>query len=64
VTGIEATGDASATVLLEPSAGEVCTADIAPTTHELTLPDEVTGRPVTITVTYSDWDETTELTLG
>ncbi len=46
-----------------PSPNDPCTADIAPTTHEFELPDSVTGRPVTITVGYEEWDETHILTL-
>lgn len=45
------------------SPNDPCTADIAPTTHEFELPDGITGRTITITVGYEDWDETTILTL-
>lgn len=40
-----------------------CTADMAPTTHEFDVPDEVTGSPVVIEVRYEDWPDEHTLTL-
>ncbi|GGH50999.1 hypothetical protein [Microbacterium album] len=63
VTAIEARDASTVQLTLEPSGREVCTADMSPTTHELTLPDDATGRPLTLLLTYTDWPEATELTL-
>ena len=46
-----------------PSPNDPCTADMSATTHEFALPDGITGRPVTITVTYDDWDGIDTITL-
>lgn len=40
-----------------------CTADMAATTHEFVTPEELTGRPVHLTVSFEDWDATVALTL-
>ena len=46
-----------------PSPHEVCTADMSPTTHVFALPEELIDRPITVTVTYRDYDEVYELPL-
>jgi hypothetical protein len=46
-----------------PSPHEVCTADMSPTTHVFALSDELTERPITVTITYTDYDEVYELQL-
>lgn len=45
------------------SPGEVCTADMAPTTNEFTLPVSVTERPVLIMITYESWEDIHTLAL-
>jgi len=50
-------------LMLGRSPNDPCTADMAPTTHEFELPDGITGKPITITVGYEDWDETSIVTL-
>ncbi|KAF2412864.1 hypothetical protein B1729_12845 [Microbacterium sp. B35-04] len=46
-----------------PSPNDICTADMSPTTHVFALPDELTDRPITVTITYRDYDEVYELPL-
>jgi len=41
----------------------ICTADMAATTHTFDLPSGITKAPVTITISYRDWDGTDTLTL-
>lgn len=53
-TALTVEGDDELALTFAPSPHDECTADFAPTTHEFDLPDRVTGRPVTITVTYED----------
>ena len=36
---------------------------MSPTTHVFALPDELTERPITVTITYRDYDEVYELEL-
>lgn len=50
-TKIEADGDDHLTVRFADSPHAVCTADLAATTHEFTVPTGITGRPITLTVT-------------
>ncbi len=45
------------------STNKPCTADMAATTHEFTLPDEITKTPVTITISYQDADGIDTLSL-
>ena len=47
-----------------PSPHDACTDDLAPTTHVLDLPAEVTERPITVVVGYDESDETHTLTLN
>lgn len=42
---------------------EICTADMAATTHEFDLPAEVTQRPVAVEVTIQGYDGLTQLAL-
>lgn len=51
------------TLAFAPSSRETCTADLSPTTHEFRLPNGITERPVTITVSYESWDGTSTLLL-
>lgn len=53
----EVVSDAEIRIDFGPSPYDPCTADMAATTHVFVLPDQVTGRPVTVTVTYLDFDE-------
>ncbi|PWC07159.1 hypothetical protein [Mycetocola zhujimingii] len=62
-SALTAEGSDRIAVTFAPSPNEVCTADMAPTTHEFELPDEVTRTTVTIDVSYEDSDETSTLTL-
>lgn len=49
---------------LESSGGSgPCTADMAATTHELSFPDSVTARPITLTLVHAESDATSTLTL-
>lgn len=41
-------------VTFAPSANDPCTADMAPTTHEFELPDDVTDTPVAIDISYEN----------
>lgn len=50
-------------VTFSPSPNDPCTANMAPTTHEFTLPDDVTASPVIIDVSYDGRPETDTLTL-
>lgn len=47
----------------ERSPNEMCTADYAPTTHELALPKSITDRPVTLIVDIEDAESTETFTL-
>ncbi len=60
---VTADGEDRISMVFKTSGGEVCTADMAPTTHEFELPPAVTGRPVTIEISYEDWPEKDTLTL-
>lgn len=51
------------TVTFGQSPNDPCTADMAPTTHEFALPEEVTGLPIVVDVNYEDWPHTDTLTL-
>lgn len=62
-TALEATAPDAVTVHFEPSPFDPCTADMAPTTHELSLPVEVDARPLTITLEHGSTDATTSLVL-
>lgn len=63
VIGVEGTASDRVTVQLETSGGEVCTADLAPKEQEVTLPQEVSERPVTVLLEFTDTDTRSELTL-
>lgn len=62
-TALSAAGVDRLTVTFGPSPNDPCTADMAPTTHEFQLPEEVTADSVVIEVSYEDWPETHTLTL-
>jgi hypothetical protein len=47
----------------DPAANAICTADMAATTHTFDLPSGITSSPLTITISYSDWDGTDTVTL-
>ena len=54
-TALEAGGAAALTVTLTlPISYEACTEDLGAWTHTFTLPDEVTGRPIVVTITGED----------
>jgi hypothetical protein len=53
----EVVGPGELRVTFGPSPHDPCTADMSTTTHVFALPAEVTDRPVTITVTFEDWNE-------
>ena len=59
----EVTSPGEVRIEFGPSPNEVCTADMSPTTHVFTLPEELIDRPITVTVTYQDYDEVYELEL-
>ncbi|MDQ0092166.1 hypothetical protein [Paeniglutamicibacter psychrophenolicus] len=55
VTRMDARGSDAIELRVESSGGSgPCTADMAPTTHELEVPESVTRRPVTLALHYSD----------
>lgn len=60
VTGIRAEDAGTITLSLAESPNDVCTADMAATTHVVPLPDEASGRPLTVHVVYTDmpWEFT------
>jgi RNA polymerase sigma-70 factor (ECF subfamily) len=62
-TALAATGSDRIAVTFGPSPNDPCTADIAPTTHEFDLPDEITNRPVILEINYEEWPEAYTLTL-
>lgn len=62
-TSLTATAADRLSLTFAASSNDPCTADMAPTTHEFVLPDAVTGRPVTISITYEDRDGADTLTL-
>lgn len=51
---IEATADNSLLVSFVASPNEVCTADMAPTTHTFALPSGATKRPIELTVVLTE----------
>lgn len=51
------------TVVFSQSPNDPCTADMAPTTHEFDLPDDVSGYPVTVEIVYEDWAQKSAITL-
>lgn len=54
-TALEAAGAAALTVTLTlPASYEACTEGLGAWTHTFTLPDEVTGRPIAVTVAGDD----------
>jgi hypothetical protein len=55
-TSIESEADNAVTIHFEPSPLDPCTADMAPTTHEFTVPSGSGATPLTITLTYASWD--------
>jgi hypothetical protein len=63
VTDVRAKAGDHVVVTFGPSPNDPCTADMAPTTHQLDLPEGVTGSPVTVEIEYEDWPETQSVTL-
>lgn len=57
VTDYEASDAGHVHISFEQSPNEVCTADMAPTTHVFALPDGVTDRPVAVDLTFELFDE-------
>ncbi len=62
-TALTTEGEDRIAVTFEPSPNEVCTADMAPTTHEFDLPNDVTSVPVTVDISYGNEGETRSVTL-
>lgn len=56
-TPIEATEKNAIAVHFERSPHDPCTADMALTTHEFTVPGAVRDAPLTLTVSYEGWDD-------
>ncbi|GAA1872644.1 hypothetical protein GCM10009715_19340 [Paeniglutamicibacter psychrophenolicus] len=64
VTRMDAMGADAIELRVESSGGSgPCSADLAPTTHELELPESVTRRPVTLTLHYADGPDARTLVL-
>ena len=62
-TKIESSGS-EVTIRFEDAGKKDCTADMAATTHEFTVPDGTGPPPLKITLTYSSWDGQNILTLS
>ena len=62
-TALTADSPDSIAVTFGPSPNDPCTANMAPTTHEFELPEEITASPVVIEVSYEDWPDTDTFTL-
>ena len=63
-SAIEAPDAASVVVTFASSGGSgPCTADMAPTTHEFTLPPEATERPLGVVIRFEDYEQETAITL-
>jgi hypothetical protein len=62
-TSIELEAKNAVAIHFEPSPHDPCTADMAPTTHEFTVPSGSGTTPLTITLTYADWDGTDSIVL-
>jgi len=60
VTGIEAQDADTVALSLDAGSAGVCTADMAPTTHVIRVPDAASARPLTVHVTYTGtpWEYT------
>lgn len=63
VTALTVQADDRLSLTFASSPNDPCTADLARTTHEFDLPGGITGRPVTITVSYEDGHGTDTLSL-
>ena len=50
---VEATAPGQVSIRVEPSAGNPCTADLAPTSHEFRVPAGAGTLPLTITLVYA-----------
>lgn len=61
-TALTVKGGDRISVTFEASPNDPCTADMAPTTHEFTLSNEMTVGPIVIEVGYEYWSETDTLT--
>ena len=62
-TDLEAKQEDQVVVTFAPSPNELCTADMAPTTHQFELPDGITGTQISVEIVYEDWPETHSFTL-
>ncbi|MET3810200.1 hypothetical protein [Arthrobacter sp. UYEF3] len=62
-TRIEATAPDRVAIRLEASAQNPCTADLAPTTHEFSVPAGAGTLPLTITLVYAEGEGSTTLVL-
>ena len=60
---IEANGPDRVSIQIEPSAGNPCTADLAPTSHEFSVPPGAGTLPLTITLVYAQGERTRTLVL-
>ena len=60
---IEATAPDRVSIRIEPSAGNPCTADLAPTSHEFSVPAGAGTLPLTITLVYAQGERTRTLVL-
>ncbi len=63
VAGVEATSVDQVVLRLTRSGGDVCTADIGPSKQQVVLPGEVSERPVTVLLDYTESDTLAKLTL-
>jgi len=60
---IEATAPDRVSIRIEPSGGNPCTADLAPTSHEFSVPAGAGILPLTITLVYAQGESTRTLVL-
>ncbi|GAA1745835.1 hypothetical protein GCM10009746_30890 [Microbacterium paludicola] len=56
-TKVESNGDDLVSVTFGSSSNEPCTADIAPTTHQFDLPEELTRDSISVEIRFEDWPE-------
>ncbi|MEQ4518843.1 hypothetical protein ABLI39_05695 [Pseudarthrobacter sp. B907] len=60
---IEATAPDQVSIQIAPSPGNPCTADLAPTSHEFSVPAGADTLPLTITLVYAQGERTHTLVL-
>jgi hypothetical protein len=62
-TSIDQTEGTAVVIHFESASASACTADMGPTTHEFTMPEPTAARPVAVTLTWAESDDSTALSL-